>query len=468
MREKKFLKISEVLTEHILTFNSKTGVFMYYTFKEESDLAAFDSFIEQNGGWYIQSSRWQKVKTTWNCRFFSGFCGGERVLAVLVMERTLPAAGKIWYGSGGAVCDYTNRELLQQFTVFIQSKMKESGATAFIMDPPVSLRINGVAQPEGILTHKMLTDLGYQLNHNLENYTYKPPVSLFIELNENGQRLTADKILKKCDKGVRYSIRLGTQRGLQALSFTYQDVKNNPKIMDDFISVMRDTSERDSFVERNGEYCTKLLREFDGFSDLKLIYYSKSLDRKLQEERLKKKQDAIAQLDGAHEKKARQLKEIIDSVDKQTEHYEKRKAEADTFTDEDEICVAGGLSIYYAKMGSCLFGGTRNVLRNSTRSSHYLNYLRLCESISRGCDIHDLGYVIVKSPKLNADGTLGELVATDNFKGIYDFKKSFSADYHEFIGEYVLVGNKIKYAAYASLMPKAKKAKIKLIKAIRK
>ena len=56
---------------------------------------------------------------------------------------------------------------------------------------------------------------------------------------------------------------------------------------------------------------------------------------------------------------------------------------------------------------------------------------------------------------------------TDNFKGIYDFKKSFSADYHEFIGEYVLVGNKMKYYAYAQLMPMAKKAKIKLIKKLR-
>ena len=118
-------------------------------------------------------------------------------------------------------------------------------------------------------------------------------------------------------------------------------------------------------------------------------------------------------------------------------------------------------------MGSCLFGGTKNVIRNNTRSSHYLNYLRLCESIERGCDVHDLGYVIVHSPQLNADGTLGELVPTDNFKGIYDFKKSFSADYHEFIGEYVLVGNKMKYYAYAQLMPMAKKAKIKLIKKLR-
>lgn len=440
-----------------------------YTFKEETDLRAYDRFIEKNGGQYIQCSRWQKVKTTWKCSFFSGFDGEERVLGVLVMERDLPAAGKIWYAPAGPVCDLENEELLSQFTAFIKQLVQKNKVTAFIMDPDIPLRVNGERKEAGHEMHKRLLFLGYELNPSIENYTYKQPVQLFIPLkDENGNRLEAKSILKRCDKGVRYSIRIGEQRGLVAKTFTSKDVENDPSVMEDFMGVMRDTSERDSFVERNGDYCAKLLREFDGFSDLKLVYYDKQLDKKLQAERLEKKEQALSQLEGAHEKKARQLQEIIDSVDKQTEHFEKRLAEAEAFTKENRICVAGGLSIYYAGMGSCLFGGTRNVIRNNTRSSHYLNYLRLCESIARGCDIHDLGYVIVKTPEIDSDGTLGELVPADNFKGIFDFKKSFSADYYEFIGEYVLVGNRLKYYAYSKLMPKAKKAKIELIRKLRK
>ena len=298
-----------------------------FTFKEETDLKAYDEFIEKNGGWYIQCSRWEKVKTTWKCRYYCGFDeGGERVLAVLVMERVLPAAGKIWYGSGGAVCDYQNTELLKAFTGFMQDEVKKNGVTAFIMDPPVSLRINGEEQPFGHELHKTLIEMDYVLNTNIDDYTYKQPVQLFVPLVENGQKLTAEKILKKCDKGVRYSIRLGTQRGLEAKSFTYKDIEKDPSVIEDFMGVMRDTSERDNFVERNGDYCTKLLREFDGYSDLKLVYYDKELDRKLQNERLEKKAQALSELDGAHEKKARQLQEIITSVDKQTEHFEKRMA----------------------------------------------------------------------------------------------------------------------------------------------
>ncbi len=440
-----------------------------YNFGIETDMNKFDAFLCENGGQYIQSSRWEKVKTTWKCRYFCGYEGDKIVLAALVMERSLPLAGKIWYASGGAVCDYDNVTLLEEFTAFIRQQIKENSVTCFITDPSVSLRINSQPQEKGTKLHKTLCDLGYTLNYSLENYTYKQPVQLFINLkDENGAALSADKILKKCDKGVRYSIRIGEQRGLVAESYTIEDIEKNPQIMEDFMAVMRDTSERDNFVERNGDYCAKLLREFRGCSDLKLVYYDKELDKQLQAQRLENKEKALRELEGAHEKKARQLNETISSVDKQTEHFEKRIAEAEEFTSDSRICVAGGLSIYYAGMGSCLFGGTRNVIRNNTRSSHYLNYLRLCESVKRGCSIHDLGYVIVKTPILNPDGSLGELEPQDNFKGIFDFKKSFSADYHEFIGEYILVGNKLKYYFYSTLMPKAKKLKISLIKLLRK
>ena len=439
-----------------------------YTFKAQTDTKAYDDFIESHGGWYIQSSRWIKVKTTWNCTCVCGFDDGVMVLADLVMERVLPAAGKIWYCSGGPVCDFGNTELLKSFTDYMRAQVKKHGVTAFIMDPPVSLRVNGEEQPSGHEMHRTLIDMGYVLNENTDEYTYKQPVLLSIPLKDaDGKQLTAASILKRCDKGVRYSIRIGEKRGLVAATYTSEQVDADPSVMEDFISVMRDTSDRDDFVERNGDYCAKLLREFDGFSDLKLVYYDKELDRALEAQRQEEKKNALADLPGAHEKKARQINELIDSIDKQTEHFNKRIAEAEAFTDKNRICVAGGLSIYYAGMGSCLFGGTRNVIRNETRSSHYLNYLRLCESIDRGLDVHDLGYIIAKRPVIAEDGTLGPLEPKDNFKGIFDFKKSFSADYHEYIGEYVLVGSKLKYYAYTNLMPAAKKAKIAVIKKLR-
>lgn len=453
-----------------------------YNFKFETDAKAYDEYIEANGGWYIQSSRWEKVKTTWKCDRVIGFDGDEIVLAALIMERDLPAAGRILYCPNGPVCSLENRELIEEFTAFAKRLTAERKATCFIIDPPVSLRIDGQTQENGVKLHNFLLSLGYELNGNIANYTYKQPVQLFIPLkDENGAQIPAQKLLKKCEKGVRYSIRLGENRGLFSKTFRIDDINADSGIMDDFINVMKDTSSRDSFVERDGDYCAKLLREFNGASDLKIVYYDLEKDKELQDKRLKRRAQCVEQLEGAHEKKARQLNEEISSIDKQTEHFESRINEITDFVSAGGqtakanlgsshllIPLAGGLTIYYAGIGSCLFGGTKDVIRNETRSSHYLNYLRLCESIERGCCIHDLGYIKVKEPGLTADGLLAPMEAQPNFEGIYSFKKSFGSQYHEFIGEYVLVGNKMKYFAYSQLMPKAKEAKIAALKMLRK
>ena len=44
-----------------------------YTFKVETDLKAYDDFLKENGGQYIQCSSWQNVKTTWKCTYYCGF-----------------------------------------------------------------------------------------------------------------------------------------------------------------------------------------------------------------------------------------------------------------------------------------------------------------------------------------------------------------------------------------------------------
>ena len=85
-------------------------------------------------------------------------------------------------------------------------------------------------------------------------------------------------------------------------------------------------------------------------------------------------------------------------------------------------------------------------------------------------DFHDLGYVLCENPNppTMENGTLGKLEPRENFVGIRDFKLSFGAKYYEFIGEYILVGNKFKYWIYKELMPMAKKLKMSIVKLLRR
>lgn len=440
-----------------------------YEFKTENDLKAFDEFVASNGGSFLQCSKWPKVKESWEPRFYSGFYNGERVLSCLVLVRKLPAAGAVWYISCGTVSDYNNDNLQIEFSDFLKCEMKKAKATCAIIDPLIALRINGKDCKDGVDAHNLLTKCGYELNTQIETYTYKHPVQLFINLKDDkGQVIQNDKILKHCEKGVRYSVRIGTQRGLVANTYTHDDIEKNPQILQDFMSVMHDTSDRNHFVERDSEYCKNLIGVFRDETDITMAYYDKEIDRKLEEERQAKKQVAIKALETAPEKKVRGLRAEIEAIDKNTQSFKARMEETKEYPDDAKIPVAGGLTLRYAGVGSCLFGGTRNIVRNNTRSSHYLNYLRICKSIEKGCHTHDLGYVLVKTPEITEQGTLGALQPEDNFVGICDFKKSFGSDYYEFIGEYVLVGNRLKYFLYSKIMPRAKKIKMRFVKNIRK
>ncbi|MCH5197541.1 MAG: peptidoglycan bridge formation glycyltransferase FemA/FemB family protein [Oscillospiraceae bacterium] len=432
-------------------------------------MQAFENFVKNNGGIYLQSVKWADVKKDWSHRFYSGFDGDNtRVLSALILERTLPAVGKIWYCPAGAVCDYDNAALISDFSKFMLSEMKKGGAAALFFDPAVELRINGEKQDRGVKVHNSLLRAGFMLNEDASKCLYKAPVQLMLPLkNAEGEIVSPEKLLKSFEKGVRYSVRIGENRGLTEKIFTEEDVKNDPEILSAFAAVMRDTSDRNDFTERDSGYIEHLLTVFGADEmDIMLIYYDKNKDKALEESRIKKKAELLSRLENAPEKKIRGIKEEIESIDKQTEHFNERIKE--TENEGDVIAVAGGLTVHYNGMSSCLFGGARNILRNNLRASHYFNFRRICRSIELKNYCHDLGYVLLKPTSADTDGTLGECVPREDFEGINAFKKSFGANYTEYIGEYILVADKIRFFAYNKLFGYAKKAQHVVNKIVKK
>ena len=156
---------------------------MNYTFRQESDLQAFESFVLSHGGIYMQSALWAKVKEEWKSRFYCGFDeAGERVLSALVMERHIPGAGRIWYSPAGPVCDYGNEALFATFTAFIKKEAKSAGATAYFIDPCIELRVNGETKATGKAAHEMFVKNGFTFNWDASKCLYKAPVQLILNL----------------------------------------------------------------------------------------------------------------------------------------------------------------------------------------------------------------------------------------------------------------------------------------------
>ncbi len=443
---------------------------MKYTFKTETDMTAFEEFVLSHGGNFLQSVKWAQVKREWNSRFYSGFSdSGERVLTALVMERRVPFSGKIWYCPAGACCDHSCTELVSAFCEFMKKEMKKNRATALFYDPLIPLRVDNVDCAEGKEAHRLLTECGFILNTDASKTLYKSPVQLITPLaGADGERFTPERLLKTFEKGVRYSVRVGEGRGLTEEIYTIEDIDKDPRIMQDFLAVMADTSERSDFVERGGDYCRRLMEVFGSEGiDMMLIYYDKNKDISIQNEKLKRRSELEAALLTAPEKKIRGIKEEIDSIDKGTAHFEERMRETENMTCE-RICVSGGMTLHYGGMSSCLFGGSRNILRNNLRASHFFNFRRICHSIEKGNLYHDLGYVLLEKTPPEADGTLGVCKAAPEFEGILSFKRSFGSRYIEFIGEYILVSDKLLYYSYSHLLDKIRRVQSIVNRIIRK
>lgn len=438
----------------------------------EQNLQRFDEFVNKNKGSFIQCSRWPEIKTFWKPYFYSGFRCEEQVLSCLVLERSLSVCGKIWYIPDGPLTDFSDMEIMSEFTEFLKSEMKKYSVTAVLTDPHIALRIDHELCEKGVKLHEDLIKLGYVLNYDVARYIYKSPIQYMISLRkDDGTLYTEKELLKSCEKGVRYSVRIGESRGLVCKNFTYQDIENDPKILDDFSTVMRATSDRDNFIEKKPEYVKNLMKVFDDSMILSLVYYDKNRDRQFEEDRMKtlaKNIEKLAETDKTSI--INRLTNENDTIKQQSDNYQKRVKIAEEYSSSDEFVVAGGLTVRYGGVASCLFGGSIDVLRNETRSSHFVNYRRICDSIELGCDYHDLGYVLVDNPSIPADKTqiMGELTPFKNFEGINSFKASLGAKLYQFEGEYALVNNSFRYFIYSKLVPLVKKVKINILHILRK
>lgn len=433
-----------------------------YNFIKTENTEEFDSFVENaEETSFMQTSKWILLKSTWIPHMYTGYDQeGNVVLTALILERNLPAAGKIWYSPSGFICDYTNAELIKEFSAFVKKEMKRNRATAYIIDPQIVSRITDREIPSAKEKTDNLISAGFKYNDNLDDYTYQPPMTVGIYLkNSDGEHITKEALLKSFEKGVRYSVRIGDQRGLVAERYTYDDIAKNPQLYDDFLSVMNDTSDRIGFVTRPHEYYFDFMKHLSKWATIDLIYYDAVKDSKQNSENFTRLKEVKAALQTETKKSVvNKLKNEAEALESTLKAYRQRYKEVKHDEgDKQKICVACGVTIRFGNEACCLFGGTRNVIRNNVRSSHYLNFLRIEQSIAEGMDFHDMGRVPYEYT--NEDSA---------HNGLYKFKRSFAADKVEYIAEYILIARKLKYNIYHNVMPTAKKVKLSLVKTAKK
>lgn len=417
-----------------------------YTFRETTDMAEFNKFSEENGGSIYQTSYWAKVKSNWAPTFFMGYEGDTPVLSALCLERNVKIT-KLWYCQDGFVCDTYNDELVAEFAEFIKSEMKKRGICALITDPLVAEIIN--KERQDISAINSLFKAGFVRNPEEKRYDYLVQPTVTVQSRLTGH--TPQSFLSKCEKGVRHGLNSAEDGGLVAENYDASSLRENPEKMDDFYEVITEVSDRVSFIQREKSYYENIIYSLEGKAVLTLIYidnlkriakYCEAVDRK---EELKKKLEELENGEKKDKKAISVIKKEIDSYTvtiNRNERIEKELREKYGNGFPQKICLSVGITTHFGKTAICLYGGTRNLLRNTLRTTHFLNWVRIEDSFRLGMDFHDLGRIT------------GDPYDENNILyGLCQYKKSYNGEVTEYVGEMYLIADKLKFKIFKDLFP---------------
>ena len=427
-----------------------------YKFARQSDLKAFNEFSEKNGGSVYQTSYWAQVKSAWKPSYYMGYDeNGSAVLSALCLERDVKV-GKLWYCPDGFVCDLKNEELVCAFCSFIKSEMKNNGICALICDPTVIEKINGEPRDTSLIS-SMLKG-GFVLNDDKDFYIVQPAVTINSFLNG----YTPETFLSKCEKGVRHGLKAAQDGLLYHETYDHITLPQHPEKLDEFFSVMTETSDRTKFIQHDKNYYKTIIAALNGKAVMDLVYCDNKKRHDYCNKLLIEKQEfenrlsALESADRKNKKEIAAVKSKLDAIKTTLNRNEKADTELkENFGDNipEKLCLAVGITSRFGETAICLYGGTRNVLRNTLRPTHYLNWVRIRDSINAGIKTHDLGRI-----------TGDPYDESNPLYGLAKYKLSYCGWATEYVGDMYLIADKFRFSLFRKLLPKVKKVKNTVLK----
>lgn len=427
-----------------------------YRFSVQTDMEKFNNFSEANGGSIYQTSYWAQVKSAWKPSFYMGYDeNGTEVLSCLCLERDVKV-GKLWYCPDGFVCDLNNEELVVEFCAFMKSEMKKHKICAMVCDPLVIEKLDGEKCDTSAI-NAMLKG-GFQLNEDKNFYIVQPAIAIVSPLKDN----TPETFLKKCEKGVRHGLKAAADGLLYVESYDHITLPQHPEKLDEFFSVMTETADRTEFIQRDKSYYSTMVTALNGKAVMDFIYCDQNKRKAYCDELLNKKSELnsrLQELENAEKKNKKEIsavKKELDAIETTLTRNEKVDKElSERFGDEipEKLCVAVAITSRFGKTSICLYGGTRNILRNTLRPTHFLNWVRIEKSFEQGMEYHDLGRV-----------TGDPHDESNPLFGLAKYKMSYNGQLTEYVGDMYLISDKFTFMLFRTLLPKVKKIKNTILK----
>lgn len=411
-------------------------------FIEELKQEEFEEFVKnQKKGHFMQSYYWGNVASLKHFKpHYVGLKENNKLVATaLLLEKHLIWKYSFFYCPRGFVCDYSNLEIVKEFSQYLKKYCKKKHGLFLRMDPDIPLqKLDSDGNILEKLNYELVEEfkkLGFKhsgFNKNFENdqprYTFRLDISGGIEEVRKNMHPTTRKIINR-----------GNLYHLDIYQGTEQDIK-------DFYDTMIETAERENLVLSPITYYENFYQKLheQNMSDIYLVKVNIDELKKNYEEKRKVIEEEIKLASIKDEKKnqdkiAIKLKELNQQLEKnQTEAKELENIE------EKEIVLSAIITAKYQNKVWTIHGGNRTCLRY-LNANYWLYYQIIEDAVKEGYKIVDFF------------GTTGEPEKDNTVYGIHLFKKRFGGEYMEFIGQFDYVIHPILYFGYRKVFPKVRK-----------
>ena len=401
-------------------------------FIENVDKNEYEEFVENHKtkSHFLQSYDWGLFsKDNKNVTpYYVGLENDKKklVATALLLQRKMQLGYSYFYCPRGFVCDYSNKEIIKEFTEEIKKFAKKKKVIFLKIDPDVKLQnldIDG-NELEGHTNFELvnyLKNLGYKhlgynkaFEHNQPRYTFRLDLTQGIESIKNNFHSTTKKVM---NKGNLYELEV---------------FKNDEKYIDDFYKTMKDTADRENISIYSKEYYLNFYKDLhkNNHSDIYIVYLNKKktlniLNNNLEE--TKKNQESLTS-----DNKKKELQNQIDKLQKLIDEIKEVK--------EDRIPLSSIITAKYGDKVWTIHGGNHSMLRSM--NSNYLIYFEIIK------DAVEEGYKTI-----DFFGTSYNPSQDDPEYGIWLFKKRLGGEYTEFIGEFDYIYKKFIYRLFNILVP---------------
>ena len=369
---------------------------------------------------FLSSPKISKLrqKSNWKTYFVGVKEDNKLIAASMLFSHARHFGVSEFYSPRGFLLDFNNKELLEFMTKEVKKFVSNHNGYVLRIDPYVIYKerdIDGNIVEGGVDNSSVVEQL-LSLGYKKVPTPNKEQVGWMFSLGLEGK--TEEQIQKEMKPNTRNTIRKAEKIGIDMREISYDE-------LDEFQSIMEETSKRKGFSNRDISYYQEMYNLFHDSDEVK--YFITSLDLKKfvkgLEEEYKEKEEKINALSDAkyNEGQKKNLENEKASLEKRIKEAEEIMAS----TGKEKINLSG--SMFMLIQPEVIYLSSGNYEEYMKFNSQYLIQWELIKyGIAHGFKKH------------NFYGIPEDINTHPKDYGIYEFKRGFNGYVEELIGEYEL------------------------------